>query len=83
MKSLISRLTKELSEIFQKNQKATARLSDFEGFEKECKSLNERLKDASVKHQEALKKKSKELFVIEIGLREEISRLHKTISTKN
>ena len=47
-----------------------------EGFEKECKELSERLKDASVKHQEALKNKSKELFEIEIRLKEEISQLN-------
>ena len=78
MKSLFSRLTIEQSEIFQKNEKATARVSELEGFKKECKELNEKLKVASVKHQEALKNQSKELFEIEIRLKEEISQFNKT-----
>ena len=61
-----------------KNQKTIARVSELEGFERECKELNERLKETSVKHQEALKNKSKELYEIEIRLKEEISQLNET-----
>jgi hypothetical protein len=63
---------------FKKIKKPQQESQRLEGFEKECKELNEKLKVASVKHQEALKNKSKELFEIEIRLKEEISQFNKT-----